>query len=132
MKLHHICIQTNCYEDSKEFYIEYLGFHLINETKDFHEREYNTWFELGDIKIELQTNKKNQTLVKPSKDETGVSHICFIVKNIDETLQKLENNNKIIFVRKDNKIIYEVLGTSLFKVYAPEGTLIEFRDKEID
>ncbi|MFA7111644.1 MAG: VOC family protein [Bacilli bacterium] len=68
----------------------------------------------------------------PRKDETGVSHICFIVKNIDETLNKLKNNKNIIFVTKENKIIYEVLGTRLFKVYAPKGTLIEFRDREID
>jgi glyoxylase I family protein len=132
MKLHHICIQTNCYEESKEFYLKYLGFHLINETRDFHGRDYNSWLDLGDIKIELQTNKKNQTLAMPRKDETGVSHICFIVKNIDETLNKLKNNKNIIFVTKENKIIYEVLGTRLFKVYAPKGTLIEFRDREID
>lgn len=47
-------------------------------------------------------------------------------------LSNSRNNKNIIFVTKENKIIYEVLGTRLFKVYAPKGTLIEFRDREID
>jgi glyoxylase I family protein len=42
MKIHHICIQTNCYQESKMFYTDILGFKLIQETKDFHGREYNT------------------------------------------------------------------------------------------
>ncbi len=29
MKIHHICIQTNTYEESKKFYMYILGFKLI-------------------------------------------------------------------------------------------------------
>ncbi|MBN2222111.1 MAG: VOC family protein, partial [Vallitaleaceae bacterium] len=32
MRLHHICIQTNQYEESKKFYMEVLGFTLLKET----------------------------------------------------------------------------------------------------
>lgn len=32
---------------------------------------------------------------------------------------------------KDEKAIYEVFGEKLFKMVAPEGTIIEFRDCDI-
>ncbi len=41
--MHHVCIQTNSYNESLEFYTKVLGFRIVQETKDFHNREYNTW-----------------------------------------------------------------------------------------
>lgn len=57
MKIHHICIQTNTYEESKKFYMDILGFELVKETPNFHERDYNTWLDLNGFMIELQTGK---------------------------------------------------------------------------
>ena len=35
-KIHHVCIQTNSYEDSLRFYLDILEFQIIKETPDFH------------------------------------------------------------------------------------------------
>lgn len=41
--LHHVCIQTEKYEESLEFYIKILGFELVKESPNFHGRTFNSW-----------------------------------------------------------------------------------------
>lgn len=60
--MHHVCIQTNSYKESLEFYKNILGFEIVEETKNFHTRDYNTWLKLGTFMIELQTSKKGEDL----------------------------------------------------------------------
>ena len=38
--IHHVCIQTNSYEESLDFYTRILGFEIVQETKNFHNRDY--------------------------------------------------------------------------------------------
>lgn len=65
------------------------------------------------------------------KESSGISHICFMVEDINKIYDKIINIGFVGFLKKDNKDIYEVCGTRIFKISAPEGTIIEFRDKEI-
>ena len=44
--VHHICIQTESYHESLDFYQKRLGFKLVNETVNFHGRDVNTWIKL--------------------------------------------------------------------------------------
>ena len=44
--IHHICIQTENYKESLDFYTRILGFEIVKESKNFHNREYNTWLKL--------------------------------------------------------------------------------------
>lgn len=62
--LHHICIQTEKYYESLDFYTKILGFEIIKETKNFHSRDFNTWLKFGSFMIELQTSKKGYKLNK--------------------------------------------------------------------
>lgn len=57
--IHHVCIQTNDYKNSLDFYNQILHFEIVQETKNFHNRDYNTWLKCGDFMIELQTPKNN-------------------------------------------------------------------------
>jgi glyoxylase I family protein len=63
-RLHHICIQSDKYEESVKFYTDILGFDLVKETKNFHGRLFNSWLQQGELMIELQTNKGNEPLKK--------------------------------------------------------------------
>jgi glyoxylase I family protein len=45
--LHHVCIQTEDYQESLKFYTNILGFELVAETANFHGRDYNTWLRCG-------------------------------------------------------------------------------------
>ncbi|MEG0135796.1 MAG: VOC family protein [Cetobacterium sp.] len=128
MRVHHICIQTSKYNESMDFYMNTLGFNLVKETKGFHGREYNTWLELNNFYIELQTPKTDEKTDYKEKD--GIVHVCFYVDNIDEKLEEILKTYKN-FKLKNGKVIYEVEGGKLFKVIAPEGTIIEVRDREV-
>ncbi|MTD41558.1 VOC family protein [Erwinia sp. CPCC 100877] len=130
MLFHHLCIQTNNYEKSLAFYKDILGFNLVNETKNFHERQYNTWLQLKDVYIELQTGKKNLQLAAFNKETQGLAHLCFYVEDLQQMRTKLEKQG-VHFLKKKGQAIYYVEGGALFKVQAPEGTIIEFRDNPI-
>lgn len=85
MLFHHVCILTLNYEVSKEFYIRILGSQIIKENRDFHGREYNSWFTLGNIKLELQTPRSNDTTLLVKKNN-GLTHIAFMVDDIEDLL----------------------------------------------
>lgn len=128
MKIHHICIQTNVYEESKKFYMDILGFKLIKETPNFHGRDYNTWLDLDGFMIELQTGKNN-ILDKYNKESEGIAHFALYEENIDEFVSKIKDNENIEFKKKNGKIIYHVENSKLVKLIAPEGSIVEIRDK---
>lgn len=127
MKIHHICIQTNNYEESKKFYTEILGFRMIQEEKNFNGRDYNTWLDLNGFMIELQTGK--QPLDLYNKDAEGIAHFALYEKNLDDFVTKISKFDNIKFKKKDDKIIYQVKNSKLIKLIAPEGTIIEIRDE---
>lgn len=127
MRIHHICIQTNTYEESKRFYMDILGFKLINETPNFHGRDYNTWLDLNGFMIELQTGK--DVLDKYNKESEGIVHFALYEENIDEFVSTIKDNKDIKFKKKDGQIIYQVKNSKLVKLIAPEGTIVEIRDK---
>lgn len=130
MFFHHVCIQTNCYKESFEFYTEILGFKLVQETPGFHGRSYNTWLKLGDFYIELQTGKDKEILMLDNTSRAGIVHMCLCVDNFDKyynSIKEIYSNFKM----KNGKNVYEIEGGKLFKIIAPEGTIIEIRDNTI-
>lgn len=123
--VHHLCIQTNQYQASLAFY-QQIGFELVHETPDFHGRAYNSWLQLGEFYIELQTGKQELTQHE-NKDYTGLVHFCIYVKELEAFIKKKQLPEKL-FVKKNDQQIYQVGSTNLCKVIAPEGTIVEFRD----
>ncbi|GAU78440.1 VOC family protein [Fusibacter sp. 3D3] len=130
MKMHHICIQTDCYEASKQFYAVILGFKLIQETPNFHKRAFNTWLEQTGVMIELQTNKTGETLSDYNQNSKGMVHFALSTDDIEFEYQKIRATGFNHFLKKEGKDIYEVEGGKLFKLVAPEGTIIEIRSNE--
>ena len=130
-RIHHVCIQTEKYKDSLDFYTRILGFEVVNESKNFHGRSYNTWLKLGDFMIELQTPKCGDVFNKWSSLNTGPVHIGFLVENVEEEYNRIKKLGYDNFKLKNGEIVYKVKGESLFKIKAPEGTEIEIRDTDI-
>lgn len=129
--IHHVCIQTNDYKNSLYFYNQILDFEIVQETKNFHNRDYNTWLKCGNFMIELQTPKNNIPLNNYSTLNEGIVHMCFFVDNIHSEYEKIKSCGYTKFKLKNDKEIYKVENGFLFKVIAPEGTEIEFRDSQI-
>lgn len=130
MNIHHICIQTNNYRESVDFYTKVLGFELKEETKDFHGRYYNSWLDLNGFMIELQTGKKPTQLNAADNESEGIAHFCLYSKTFDEDFNKIDANPLSTFKIKNGSKIYSVGENKLFKLIAPEGTIIEIRDRE--
>jgi glyoxylase I family protein len=129
--LHHVCIQTEKYAESLDFYIRVLGFQLINETPNFHGRAFNTWLQLGSFMIELQTAKKDDKLHNWSSLNEGIVHMCFLVDDVKAELDRIKALGYTDFKLKNGEELYKVVDGYLFKIKAPEGTEIEFRDTQI-
>ena len=129
--IHHVCIQTEKYNESLDFYKNILGFEIVSETKNFHNRDYNTWLKLGSFMIELQTPKKDDNLNKWSNLNAGPVHLGFLVDNVKEEYERIKSLGYTDFKIKNGKIVYEVEGEYLFKIKAPEGSEIEIRDTDI-
>jgi glyoxylase I family protein len=126
IQLHHFCIETNVYEQTKHFYIDILGFQLLKETEQFHNRQYNSWLKNNNVLIELQTPKTPINLNSLVLGTIGIVHICFHVKNLNTFLDQIEQKTKINYFT--NKRMYIVNDSNLSKIIAPEGTIIEFRE----
>ncbi len=129
--IHHICIQTEKYKESLDFYTRILGFEMVSETVNFHGRDFNTWLKLGDFMIELQTPKEGDKFNKWSSLNAGPVHMAFMVDNVKEEYERIRSLGYNDFKFKNGQVVYEVLGESLFKIKAPEGTEIEMRDTDI-
>lgn len=129
--MHHVCIQTEKYMESLDFYRRILGFEVVSETKGFHGRDFNTWLRLGDFMIELQTPKSGDKFNKWSNLNAGPVHMGFLVDNVEKEYERIVALGYDDFKVKNGKIVYEVEGESLFKIKAPEGTEIEIRDTDI-
>ena len=133
--LHHVCIETDCYEKSLRFYRDVLGFAVVNETGNFNGRAFNTWLKNVDIMIELQTPKKKSgprflfRFLAPTP--FGINHICFLVDDIEKEVARIEGHGGSSFKKKDGNAIYRVSGVPLCKIVAPEGTVIELREQDI-
>lgn len=128
LTIHHICIQTDCYEASLDFYRDILGFKLIKESPDFHGRYYNSWLQLDDFLIELQTGKGGEELSSVSTKSNGIVHVCFYVDDMHKAYESIVEKGYTSFRLKNGEAIYTVEDGKLFKVVAPEGTIIEFRN----
>jgi len=129
--IHHVCIQTNNYKESLEFYTKILGFNVVQETKNFHNRDFNTWLKLGTFMIELQTGKKEDKLNNWDKLNEGIVHMCFLVDNLEEEFYRIKELGYTDFKLKNGEALYRIENSYLFKIKAPEGTEIEMRDGEI-
>jgi glyoxylase I family protein len=129
--IHHVCIQTESYRESLEFYTKILDFKIVQETKNFHNRDFNTWLRLGTFMIELQTNKKEDKLNNWNELNEGIVHMCFLVDNVQEEFDRIKELGYTKFKVKNGKALYKVEDKYLFKIKAPEGTEIEIRDGEI-
>ena len=125
-QIRHICIQTPDYAASKSFY-EALGFELVQESPNFHTRDFNSWLKLGDFYIELQTAKTDETLQDYSKHVAGPIHFALYVDNLEAEVARLEQLG-VTFLPKHGGNIYFVVDGHLSKLKAPEGTIVELRD----
>jgi glyoxylase I family protein len=91
--LHHIAIICSDYQKSKDFYTDVLGFKIVKEIYRKERDSYKLDLSLnGNYMIELFSFSNPPK--RPTRPEsTGLRHIAFGVKNIQEWILFLETKN---------------------------------------
>ena len=107
--VHHVCIQTEKYKESLDFYNKILGFEIINVSENFHNRKYNTWLKLGDFMIELQTPKVGDKFDKWSNLNSGPVHMGFLVENVEHEYERIKNLGYTDFKVKNGEVRLRVM-----------------------
>jgi len=89
--IHHIAIIGSDYARSRHFYVDILGFPVLNEV---YRAERDSWkcdLAVGDAQIELFSFPNPPP--RPSRPEAcGLRHLAFAVSDLDAEVARLENH----------------------------------------
>ncbi len=119
--IHHIAIICSDYKKSKHFYVEILGFSIINEIFRAKRNSYKLDLRVGENdKIELFSfSGSPKRLSYP--EACGLRHLALAVDNIDETVSYLQSNGiKVESIRID-----EITGKQFTFFQDPDGLPLE-------
>lgn len=95
-KIHHVAIICSDYEKSKDFYVNILGFRVINELFRKERNSYKLDLAVGEHgQIELFSFDNPPD--RPSYPEArGLRHLAFEVEDIEKAVKELENKGVIV------------------------------------
>jgi glyoxylase I family protein len=125
-KIDHVAIICSDYKKSKEFYVEKLGFKVIDEVYREERDSYKLDLEVGGIyQIELFSfpNPPKRLGLPDSKEACGLRHLAFEVDDIEKT--KIELEEMGIGVEK----IREYKGRKYTFFKDPDGLPLEIYEK---
>ncbi|MDO4881230.1 MAG: VOC family protein [Capnocytophaga sp.] len=94
-KLHHIAIICSDYEKSKKFYTNILGFTILGEYYREEKKSYKLDLSLNDIYLIELFSFENPPKRLSYPEASGLRHLCFGVKNLEENIKYLTNFNII-------------------------------------
>ncbi|MEH1841216.1 MAG: VOC family protein [Nostoc sp.] len=89
--IHHVAIICSNYDRSKKFYVEVLGFPIIQETFRVERNSYKLDLRVGE-NTQIELFSFPNTPERPSKPEAcGLRHIAFKVDDVEETVFYLKS-----------------------------------------
>ena len=89
-RIHHVAIICSDYEQSKNFYVNKLGFSIIHEAYRADRNSYKLDLAVnGQFQIEL-FSFPNPPLRPTRPEACGLRHLAFEVDNVDEAVDKLK------------------------------------------
>jgi glyoxylase I family protein len=125
-KIHHVAIISSNYKKSREFYVEKLGFKILDEVYRKDRDSYKLDLEVGGVyQIELFSfpNPPKRLGAPESREACGLRHLAFEVDDILETKKELEELGiEVEDIRK-----YQGKKYTFFK--DPDGLPLEIYEK---
>ena len=89
--IHHVAIICSNYEQSKKFYVEVLGFSILQETFRLERNSYKLDLKVGNnSQIELFSFPAPPQRVS-SPEACGLRHLAFAVADLDATVSYLKS-----------------------------------------
>ena len=124
--IEHIGIAVKNLEESIKYYEEIFGLkcYRIEEIKD--QKVKTAFFKIGETKIELleSTDPEGPVSKFIEKRGEGVHHVAFAVKDLQNTLQKVEKKG-ITLIDKQPRPGAEGLNIAFLHPKSTQGVLIE-------
>ncbi len=121
-RVHHIAIICSDYEQSKQFYVEIMGFTIVREVYREQRQSYKLDLNVGDqYQIEL-FSFPNPPARASHPEALGLRHLAFEVDDIDSAVKHMEAHGITIEpIRVD-----EFTGKRYTFFADPDGLPIEF------
>ncbi|WP_456277520.1 SMU1112c/YaeR family gloxylase I-like metalloprotein [Bacillus sp. AK128] len=89
-KIHHVAIICSDYTQSKDFYVNKLGFTILNETHRAERDSYKLDLIVGDT-YQIELFSFDNPPQRPSYPEAvGLRHLAFEVENIEAAVNELK------------------------------------------
>ncbi|EAW33284.1 VOC family protein [Lyngbya sp. PCC 8106] len=90
-RIHHVAIICSDYEKSKDFYVNILGFSIIEETYRSARNSYKLDLRVGD-RDQIELFSFENPPQRPNRPEAcGLRHLAFEVENLDESVALLQS-----------------------------------------
>ncbi|WP_017317557.1 SMU1112c/YaeR family gloxylase I-like metalloprotein [Mastigocladopsis repens] len=119
--IHHVAIICSDYERSKKFYVEVLGFSIINESYRAQRNSYKLDLRVGDNhQIELFSFSSPPERVS-NPEACGLRHLAFEVDDIEQTVNYLQSKG----VEVENIRIDEMTGKRFTFFKDPDNLPLE-------
>lgn len=119
--IHHVAIICSDYERSKKFYVEILGFSIIQETFRAQRNSYKLDLQVGEnSQIELFSFPNPPQRVN-SPEACGLRHLAFKVENIDQTVLDLQSHG----IDVENIRVDEITGKRFTFFKDPDSLPLE-------
>lgn len=129
ISIHHIAIQTACFEKSFAFYTEILGLEVLKPPTIFKKKRTLAWINAGKIVIELYSVKYDEEPQAYDDRRVGTDHIAFEVRDLNHIVNYLrEHGIKILrdpFLPTSNDIDQPRIAF----IEGPDGEEIELREE---
>ncbi|MBD2776738.1 VOC family protein [Iningainema tapete] len=123
--IHHVAIICSNYELSKKFYVEVLGFSIIQETFREQRNSYKLDLRVGDIhQIELFSFPNPPQRVN-SPEACGLRHLAFVVDDIEQTVMDLKSKG----VEVEDIRIDEITGKRFTFFKDPDALPLEIYER---
>ena len=119
--IHHVAIICSDYDRSKKFYVEVLGFSIIQETFRAERNSYKLDLRVGEnTQIEL-FSFPNPPQRFSSPEACGLRHLAFKVDDIEETIFYLNSQG----IETENIRIDEITGKKFTFFKDPDNLPLE-------
>jgi glyoxylase I family protein len=125
--IHHIAIICSDYERSKRFYVEVLGFSIIEETFRAQRNSYKLDLRVGENQqIELFSFANPPKRIN-NPEACGLRHLAFEVEDIEQTVVELKSKG----VEVENIRIDEITNKRFTFFKDPDNLPLEIYEGEI-
>jgi len=127
--VHHVAVQTSDMDKALGFYCNILGANL-ERRRQFKKRQM-AWLRVGQIRIEVFSNREGETLAEWSDFYSGPVHIAFLVEDVDAFVAVALERGARFHPSHPEPFVPPVPGAGrIAYLLGPDGEEIEIRGLE--